>query len=105
MSRSRREQFRALYRYLDEMGMDIAECGIRFVLSNPDVSCALVGAASPEEVERNAATAARGALPPAVLARLDEIAAMVPFRPFEEPFGLPFARPYKGPGHANHGHV
>jgi len=26
------------------------------------------------------------------LAQLQEIADMVPFRPFEEPFGLPFGR-------------
>lgn len=25
-------------------------------------------------------------------------ARMVPFRPYEEPFGLPFTRPYRGPG-------
>lgn len=88
LSLSRRGQMRALYRFLDETGMDIAECGIRFVLSNPDVSCALVGASSPEEVERNAASAAKGPLPADALARLDAIAAMVPFRPYEEPAGL-----------------
>jgi hypothetical protein len=26
---------------------------------------------------------------------------MVPFRPFEEPFVMPFGRAYRGPGHAN----
>jgi aryl-alcohol dehydrogenase-like predicted oxidoreductase len=88
LSKSRRAQFKALYRFLDETGLDIAECGIRFVLSNPDVSCALVGAASPEEVEKNVATVAKGPLPRDVQARLDEIAAMVPFRPYEEPAGL-----------------
>jgi aryl-alcohol dehydrogenase-like predicted oxidoreductase len=31
---------------------------------------------------------------------LDEIAAMVPFRPFCEPFSLPFGRDYRGPGPA-----
>jgi aryl-alcohol dehydrogenase-like predicted oxidoreductase len=88
LSKSRREQFQALYRFLDETGMDIAECGVRFVLSNPDVSCALVGAASPEEVERNVASVAKGPLPADMIARLDAIAAMVPFRPYEEPAGL-----------------
>jgi len=33
-----------------------------------------------------------------VLERLDEIAAMVPFRPCEEPFYMPFTREYRGPG-------
>jgi aryl-alcohol dehydrogenase-like predicted oxidoreductase len=88
LSRSRRAQFKALYRFLDETGMDIVECGVRFVLSNPDVSCALVGAASPEEVERNVASVAKGPLSTELLARLDAIAAMVPFRPYEEPAGL-----------------
>jgi hypothetical protein len=35
-----------------------------------------------------------------MLDRLQEIADMVPFRPFEEPFGLPFGGGYRGPGHA-----
>ena len=36
---------------------------------------------------------------------LDQIAALVPFRPFEEPMILPFANPaaYHGPGLANLG--
>jgi len=59
-----------------------------------------MGARSTEEVERNVAAAERGALPADVLKRLDEIASMAPFRPFEEPFGLPFGRDYWGPGPA-----
>jgi hypothetical protein len=37
--------------------------------------------------------------------KLDTIAALVPFRPFEEPMILPFNRPgdYYGPGNANVG--
>jgi hypothetical protein len=38
----------------------------------------------------------KGPLPSEVLARLDEIAAMVPFRPFEEAFNLPFERKHRG---------
>jgi aryl-alcohol dehydrogenase-like predicted oxidoreductase len=104
MSKPRREQFRALYAYLDEIGIPIAEVGLRFALANPDVSTVLVGAGSPEEVEQNVAAAARGPLPPKVMARLDEIAAMVPFRPFEEPFGIGWVLSapgsYTGPGTA-----
>ena len=33
------------------------------------------------------------ALAPDLLTELQEIADMVPFRPFEEPFSLPFGRP------------
>jgi aryl-alcohol dehydrogenase-like predicted oxidoreductase len=100
LSPPRRRQFQALYALLDDLDMPIAELAIRFVLSNPDISCVLMGARSPEEVEHNVAAAERGALPSDVLRRLDEIAKMAPFRPFEEPFGLPFGRDYRGPGPA-----
>ena len=101
LSRPRREQYRALYRFLDEIDMQLAELAIRFCLSNPDVSSVLMGARSRQEVELNVAAARRGPLPKTILKRLDAISAMVPFRPFEEPFGLPFAWPgYRGPGMA-----
>jgi D-threo-aldose 1-dehydrogenase len=98
LSKPRREQYIALYDYLDEIGMSLPEAGLRFALSNPDVSCVLMGARSVEEVEQNVAAVEKGPLPQEVLARLEAIAAMVPFRPFEEPFGLPFTRSYYGPG-------
>jgi len=47
--------------------------------------------------------AQRGPLPPEVLERLERVAAMVPFRPFEEPMILPFNRAYAGPGFPNLG--
>ena len=84
----RREQLQKLYAFCDECGMSLPEMGIRFVLSNPNVHCALMGARSATEVEQNTASAAAGALPTDMLKRLDEIAAMVPFRPFGEPFGI-----------------
>ena len=56
-----------------------------------------MGARSVEEVEANVAAAGRGPLPADVLARLDEIAGAVPFRPWEEPFNLPFSRELSGP--------
>jgi hypothetical protein len=49
-------------------------------------------------VEQNVAAAEKGPLSPEILQRLDEIAALVPYRPFEEPAGLPFGRNYRGPG-------
>jgi len=97
MSSPRRAQYQALYALLDELDMPLAELALRFVLSNPDISCTLMGARSVWEIEANVAAAERGPLPDDVLARLDEIAAMVPFRPFEEPFGLPFGRERSGP--------
>ncbi|MEW6749433.1 MAG: aldo/keto reductase [Candidatus Latescibacterota bacterium] len=98
LSPPRRAQYRALYRLLDEAGMSVAEMGLRFVLSNPAVSCTLMGARSAGEVEENVAAVEKGPLPPDLLERLAQIAAMVPFRPFEEPFGLPFGRRRSGPG-------
>ncbi|MCY3023534.1 MAG: aldo/keto reductase [Planctomycetota bacterium] len=103
MSLPRRKQYQALYALLDETGIPLAEMGLRFVLSNPDVSCTLMGARSEAEVDQNVQAVEKGPLPPYILKRLDGIAAMVPFRPFDEPFGLPFTRPYKGPGSAWNG--
>jgi len=63
-----------------------------------------MGARSAEEVQQNAAAINKGPLPKDLVARLDEIAAMVPFRPFGEPFGIGWllAKPsaYKGLGPA-----
>ncbi len=98
MSPPRRAQYLKLYELLDEIDIPLPELGLRFVLSNPDVSTVLMGARSVAEVEQNVAAAARGALPPELLHRLDEIAAMVPFRPFDEPAGLPFNWDYIGAG-------
>ncbi len=98
LSSPRRKQFIALYDLLDEIGMPLPELGLRFVISNPDISCVLMGARSIQEVEQNVASVEKGSLPQDILERLDEIAAMVPFRPFEEPFGLPFDRDHRGSG-------
>lgn len=99
LSLPRRSQFKALYAFLDELGMPLVECALRFVLSNPDISCTLMGARSQAEVEQNVAYAAKGPLPADVLKRLDRIAAMVPFRPCEERPTLCFGwKGYKGPG-------
>ena len=101
MSRPRRRQYQELYKFLDELGMPLADLAHRFVISNPDVSTVLSGARSAEEVKKNVAAVEQGPLPQDILDRLQEIADMVPFRPFEEPFGLPFWNPdYRGPGRA-----
>jgi len=100
LSPQRRQQYRELYALLDETAMPIHEMGIRFVLSNPDVAMTLSGSRSVAEVEANVRAAQKGPLPQDLLGRLQEIADMVPMRPYEEPFGLPFGRDYRGPGHA-----
>jgi len=101
LSSPRREQYKQLYALLDEVQMPLAELAMRFVISNPDISCTLTGARSVAEVEANVRSVEKGPLPDDLLARINEIAAMVPFRPFEEPFGLPFGgRERQGPGWA-----
>lgn len=48
----------------------LVEAAIRFVISNPAVSTALVGISTPEQLEQAVTYVNRGALPTAVLARL-----------------------------------
>lgn len=103
LSKPRREQFKALYRFLDESGISLTELALRFVISNTDIHTTLTGSGSVAEVEQNVAAINKGPLPPDIMKRLDEIGAMVPFRPFNEPFGMgllgcPGA--YKGPKQA-----
>ena len=100
LSPPRQEQFRRLYGFLDETGLSLPEAALRMMAANPDISTVLMGARSVEEVEENVRAVEAGPLPADLLGELQEIADMVPFRPAEEPFGLPFGRPYKGPGHA-----
>jgi aryl-alcohol dehydrogenase-like predicted oxidoreductase len=100
LSPPRREQYRRLYAFVDEVGIALPELGLRFVLADPRVSMTLMGARSVEEVEANVKAVEKGPLPPELLAQLQEIAGMVPFRPCEEPFFLPLGRPYRGPGPA-----
>ena len=100
LSSPRREQFKRLYALVEELKMPLPELALRFVISNPAISTTLMGARSAAEVEQNVSAVGAGPLPGDVLAAIQEIAALVPFRPFEEPFGLPFGRTYKGPGMA-----
>jgi aryl-alcohol dehydrogenase-like predicted oxidoreductase len=99
LSPPRREQFKRLYALIRDLGMPLPELGLRFVLSNPDVSSVLTGVQSVHELEQNVHTVDAGPLPPDVLQEVQAIAAMVPFRPYEEPYKLPFNSDYKGPGH------
>ena len=103
LSRPRQQQLLALYGLLDDCGLSITELSLRFVLGDPRVSCALIGPKSADQLAASAAAAARGPLPADLAARLEVIAAMVPFRPFEEPMILPFGKGYRGPGFPNLG--
>lgn len=96
----RRRQFRELYALCDDLRIALPELGLRFVLSNPAVSTILMGPRSAQEVETNVAAVENGPLPAEVLKRLDEIHAILPYRPYEEPFFMPMGRGYRGPGPA-----
>jgi aryl-alcohol dehydrogenase-like predicted oxidoreductase len=96
LSPPRRAQFKALYAFVDEVGIPLPELALRFVLSNSAVHTVLNGARSVADIEASAAAIEKGPLPADVLARLDTIAAMAPFRPHDEPFALPFGRAYPG---------
>jgi aryl-alcohol dehydrogenase-like predicted oxidoreductase len=105
LSAARRAQFLALYAFLDELSMPIVELCLRFAISNADASTVLIGPKTAAQVEQSVAAVNKGPLPADVLARLDAIAALVPYRPFEEPMILPLNAPgsYHGPGMANVG--
>lgn len=100
LSPARREQLLALYALLGDAGLSPPEAALRFVLSDPRVSSVLVGARNRAEVDASADAVEKGPLPAELLARLDAIAARVPFRPCEEPWTFPFLSPYDGPGPA-----
>ncbi|MDA0841966.1 MAG: aldo/keto reductase [Planctomycetota bacterium] len=100
MSPPRRNQLKDLYAFLDQIDMSIAELSLRFVLSNPDISCALMGARSVEEVDLNYKAMEAGPLPEDIMKRVNEIAGQLPFRPYGEPAALRFGGGYRGPGGA-----
>ncbi|MBT3268464.1 aldo/keto reductase [Candidatus Poribacteria bacterium] len=98
MTPMRRAQLKALYAVLDDTGLSLPEMSLRWVLSNPDISMTLTGSRSVEEVEQNVASVEKGPLPSDILGRLDEIYAMLPYRPFEEPVTLALGRDHLGVG-------
>ena len=83
--------------------MQSYELCIRFAIGNPDISTIPIGCKTMEQLEATVAMAERGPLPTDVLDRLNSIAAMLPYRPYEEPMILPFGKSYYGPGIANMG--
>jgi aryl-alcohol dehydrogenase-like predicted oxidoreductase len=98
ISKPRRDQFKELYKLLDETDMSIVEMAMRFVISNPIVSCVLTGSRSKAEIDANYAAVDKGPLPEDLLKKLDKIYTMVPFRPTLEQFALPFGNESKGIG-------
>jgi hypothetical protein len=91
------------YQLLDETGLSPVQMGIRFAISNPYVSTVPIGCKTMEQLEESVAAVNDGPLPADVMDRLNQIANLLPCRPFEEPMILPLGRAYHGPGIANLG--
>jgi L-galactose dehydrogenase/L-glyceraldehyde 3-phosphate reductase len=66
---------RAVFRHLGERYGTRAQTALRFVLTNPDVSCAIVGLAEPAHLEEALAGQALGALPQEAMAALERLYA------------------------------
>ena len=60
----------------EEAGLSLAQLAVAWVLQNPNVSAAIIGASRPEQVTENV-RAAGVRLEPELLARIDEILAPV----------------------------
>ena len=103
LAEARQKQLLAYYELLDQAAIPAFEMCLRFVLSNPAIATIPIGCKTAEHLQDSVAAAAKGPLPDDILNRLDEIAAMVPHRPWEEPMILPFGKNYVGPGIANMG--
>ncbi len=103
LSERRAEQLHAYYDLLDQSGVAAYELCLRFAIGNPDVSTIPIGCKTSEHLESCVSAVSKGPLPADVLNRLNEIAAMLPCRPYEEPMILPLGKNYFGPGIANMG--
>lgn len=103
LSTARQKQLLEYYKLLDESGLSAVEMCLRFAISDPDISTIPIGCKTVDHLEASVAAVEKGGLPTDILSRLDEIAAMLPNRPYEEPMILPFGKNYVGPGIANMG--
>jgi aryl-alcohol dehydrogenase-like predicted oxidoreductase len=101
LSPQRRAQFKSLYALCDDCHFEMPVLCLRWAIGVPGVSSVLTGPRNVAQLEQNIQAVEQGPLPEDVSKRLDEIAAMVPFRPCDEPFECPFSKPgYWGPGPA-----
>ena len=68
------ESLRRLYELHDDTGISLPALALRFVLVDPAVSVALIGAATPAEIEENVEAASAGPLPADVHQALEDLA-------------------------------
>ncbi|HWR10586.1 MAG TPA: aldo/keto reductase [Rectinemataceae bacterium] len=90
LNKPRRDQLILLYRLVDETGIPLPELALRWALMNPDASSVLTGPRTVEQLRQNLKACRDGPLSSDIVSRIDEIAALVPFRPYEEPAYCPF---------------
>ena len=70
----------ALQPIADELGLTMAQLALAWVLRQPNVSSAIIGASRPEQVEENCG-ASGVQLPPEALLRIDEaVGALLPLQ-------------------------
>ncbi len=101
LSPPRRAQIKALYDLCDDCCIEIPVFCLRWALGVPGISAVLTGPRNVAQLEQNIQAVEQGSLPGDVNKRLDEIAAMVPFRPYDEPVGCTLGdSDYWGPGPA-----
>ncbi len=87
------ERVQLLRPLADQAGLSLAQLAVAWVLQNPNVSAAIIGASRPEQVTENV-KAAGVKLEPELLARMDEILAPVAvFDPTMTAENAPKARP------------
>lgn len=73
MSEERMEKVRALKAVADERGQTLAQLALVWILRRPEVTSALIGASSPEQLRENAAALDNMAFSESELKRIDEI--------------------------------
>ncbi len=100
---ARRQQLTQYARLLKESGLSAVELCLRFAIEDPRIHTIPIGCKTIDQLETCVAAVEKGPLPRDVRARLDEIAALLPYRPYEEPMILPLGKAYHGPGIANMG--
>jgi len=103
LSPVRREQLQQYARLLEESNMSAVELCLRFAIADPRIHTIPIGCKTIEQLETCVAAVEKGPLPADVRKRLDEIAGLLPQRPYEEPMILPLGKNYHGPGIANMG--
>ena len=87
LSPSRRSQLQAFFQLCDESGIEPEVLCLRWALGVKEAHTVLTGTSSVDHLNQNSTAVEQGPLPEDVSNRLDEIAAMLPFRPADEPDG------------------